>query len=164
MCSNCARVHNSMWRWIKAQMVWSNNTCFISSVYAPNQIHDRTYFFDNFCDQITGFENWIIGGDLNCNLDNKKFKEASKIILTNVLNEKDLVDSWRSFHPDKEGFTHFHKGKSHSSRIDYIFVSSNLVNNVHDVSVSSWGFSDHQIVGLKLDDINTPHRSRPMGL
>ena len=144
-------------RCIKAQMIWNDNTFFIASIYAPNQIYDRTHFFDDLSNQITGFDNWIVGGDFNCNLDNKQIKDVSKIVLNNVLQEKDLIDSWRTVHPDKEGYTHFHKGSKQANRIDYIFVSYNLINNVNDVSVTSCGLSDHQVICLKIDDIKTPH-------
>ena len=138
-------------------MIWNDNTFYIASVYAPNQIYDRTHSFDDLSNQITGFDNWIVGGDFNCNLDNKQIKDVSKIFLNNVLQEKDLIDSWRTVHPDKESYTHFHKGFKQANRIDYIFVSYNLINNVNDVSVTSCGLSDHQVICLKIDDIKTPH-------
>ena len=60
-------------------------------------------FFDSLSDHITVNDNSIIGGDFNCYIDNVNTKDASKIILKNVLIEKDLCDVWRTICPEETG-------------------------------------------------------------
>ena len=57
----------------------------------------------------------------------------------------------------KQVYIHYHKATKQASRIDYIFMSSNLLGNVLDDSVNPHGFSDHSIVSLKLHDPNNLH-------
>ena len=113
-------------------------------------------FFDDMSDWIIS-DSSIIGGDLNCNIDNVKIKDGSKTILKNVINEKDLCDVWRTIHPDKAGYTHYHKASKQATRIDYLFLSSNLLSNVLDVRVNPHGNSDHSIVCMKLHDPGNVH-------
>ena len=53
-------------RWIKGEFQWDDNVFTLASVYAPNDLRERTLFFDGLTDRISGFENWILGGDFNC--------------------------------------------------------------------------------------------------
>ena len=138
-------------RWIKGQTKWNNLDIPVASVYAPNNSYDRAYFFYDMSDWIIS-DSSIIGGDFNCNIDNVKIKDGSKTILKNVINEKDLCDVWRTIHPDKAGYTHYHKASKQATRIDYLFLSSNLLSNVLDVRVNPHGNSDHSIVCMKLHD------------
>ena len=39
-------------RWIKGQTKWNNLDIPVASVYAPNNSHDRAYFFDDMTDWI----------------------------------------------------------------------------------------------------------------
>lgn len=134
-----------------------SNCINIASVYAPNEISARSQFFDNLVDCIDNEHDWIVGGDFNCNIDSEKTKDVSKIILRNVLNEKDLYDAWRVTFPEDPGYTHYHKATKQASRIDYLFFSPAILNNVTDVEVNPLGLSDHNIVFLKLEDSHTFH-------
>ena len=61
-------------------------------MYATNELYARAQFFDSLCDRID-LNSCIIGGDFYCNID-KKTTDPSKIIMLNVLNEKDILDVW----------------------------------------------------------------------
>lgn len=144
-------------RWIKGEINRDKTMLSVASVYAPNEQYARSYFCDDVSDRITGDHNWIIGGDFNCNIDNSTVKDVSKTILKNVTQETDLVDTWRTIHPGEIGSTHYHKATKQASRIDYLFISSNLLCSVIDISVIPYGISDHHIVNMKLHDPNTYH-------
>ena len=103
-------------RFICGEIQWDNSVLSVASVYAPNDVYSRVHFFDSLCDRIN-LDNHIIGGDFNCNIDSD-VNDGSKIIFRNVLHEKDLVDAWRSIHPEEEGYTHFNKAVKKTSRID----------------------------------------------
>ena len=142
-------------RWIKGEIKWENTCLNIASVYAPNEAYARAIFFDKLVDCIDNDNDWIVGGDLNCNMDNDKGRDASKSILKSVLHEKDLVDVWRTICPDDSGCTPYHKASMQPSRFDYLFISSNVMNNISEVGVSPWGLSDHCVVSMKLDNPST---------
>ena len=143
-------------RWIKGKIKWNNEIISVASVYAPNDSYARALFFDNLCDRIED-SNYIIGGDFNCNLDNDIATDPSKIIMHNVLNEKYIIDVWRTVQPTEPGYTHFHKVTKKPSRIDFFFIPSNLISNVNDISVYKHGLSDHNILNIKINDPHTCH-------
>lgn len=142
-------------RWIKGNIKWNNELLSIASVYAPNELYARAQFFDSLCDRID-LNRYIIGGDFNCNID-KNTTDPSKIIMQNVLNEKDILDVWRTVHPDEPGYTHYHKVTKKPSRIDYILTSSNLINNVTDITVYTHGLSDHHVLNMKINNPQVCH-------
>ena len=143
-------------RWINGEIKWKNTNLNIASVYAPNEAYARAHFFNDLEDLIDD-NDWVIGGDFNCNIDNNRIKDVSKIILRNVLQEKDLFDVWNTVYPNDKGYTHFHKATKQPSRIDYLFISSSALNNVADVTVNNCGLSDHSIVCLKLNNPSICH-------
>ena len=144
-------------RWIKGEVIWNDNVINLASVYAPNVLRERIYFFDGLTDRITGDKNWIIGGDFNCNLDKSHIKDNSQIILRNVSQEKDLIDVWRTLFPDDPGYTHFHNPTKTPNRIDYFFVSTNMLNQIENISCKVYGLSDHHPITLKLSDGKPSH-------
>ena len=75
------------------------------------------------------------------------------------MDEFNLVDIWRSEHPNTRKYTRHQKHPAARSRLDYIFTSNNLVNNVKSSNIISGVASDHSIVTTKiLRDI--PSRGR----
>ena len=65
------------------------------------------------------------------NVDN--IKDVSRIILRDIIQEKDLVDVLGTLQPDEVENTHYHKSTKRASIIDmYFFISSNL-NNICDI-------------------------------
>ena len=93
-------------RWINGEIKWKNTNLNIASVYAPNEAYARAHFFNDLEDLIDD-NDWVIGGDFNCNIDNNRIKDVSKIILRNVLQEKDLFDVWNTVYPNGKGYRTF---------------------------------------------------------
>ena len=144
-------------RWITGDINWDNEVISVASVYALNDLRERTTFFNDLTDRIMGDESWIIGGDFNCNLDKFRINDTSQIILRNVIQEKDLIDVWITLLPDDNGYTHFHKPTKTPNRIDYLFVSSNMFNRIKNISYKVSGLSDHQLLVIKLTDSEVSH-------
>ena len=63
----------------------------------------------------------IVGGDFNCQLDCKKIQDRSPVLLKNLLQRNDLIDTWRAINPTDLGFTRYEKSSQTSNRIDYVF-------------------------------------------
>ena len=49
----------------------------------------------------------------------KEILNPSEHLITTIAQQNDLNNIWRSFHPDKAGYTHFHKEIKKSNRIEY---------------------------------------------
>ena len=131
----------------------------LGNVYAPNE--DSPQFFTNFFADVERFnpEFMIIGGDLNLGLDTKVDRsglsrnndKAAKII-NETLDKIDLVDVWREHFPDKNGFTWRKlRPKPVFSRLDYLLISSNLLQFSADVEILPGFRTDHSMVQLKLN-------------
>ena len=67
-------------------------------------------------------DQWIIGGDFNCNNDNKHTKDTRKLIFSNLLQENNISDIWHKLYSNNPGYT--------PSRIDYIVMSSTLCDQI----------------------------------
>ena len=52
--------------------------------------------------------NFIIAGDLNCQLDSTNSYDQSKTSLCNMIQENELIDTWR-YIENKPGYTFYHK-------------------------------------------------------
>ena len=111
---------------------------------------------------------FIIGGDFNTIvnplLDKKNgnlnaHKQGSKR-LNEILNQNELIDVWRIKNPDTKMFTwHSNTNPPVFCRLDYLFISNNLVNNVSECTIS-YGFkTDHSTVSMVLDI--TPSKRGP---
>ena len=61
--------------------------------------------------------------------------------LNQFVNELNLGDVWRIFHPDKKRHT-WRRGQL-ARRLDYIFTEENLLNFVEHTDIKNIGFSDH---------------------
>lgn len=113
--------------------------------------------------------NFIIGGDFNCvldaYLDRSSAKRAphsnSRIFLNAFINNYNLVDIWRLFHPTERDYTFHSQVHNIYTRIDYFLVENKLIsyvtnNKIHDILIS-----DHSPVTFELD-INNLTSLRPV--
>ena len=60
------------------------------------------------------------------------------------------MDVWRKFHPNDPMYTRVQKNPFVCSRLDYIIISSDLLNNVRGTNIVRGIDSDHNIVDLTL--------------
>ena len=142
------------------------------NVYAPTRDHRRQQlqFLDILTDYIAKYENesLIMGGDYNLYIDidldrsetistagdNPEYRNRL-LSLNETLN---IIDIWRLLNPDVRRYTWHSRGKA--SRLDYIFISDNLINNVHKCDIAPGVHSDHSLLSLSIGNDNDLTRGR----
>ena len=71
--------------------------------------------------------------------------------LNDTLDERDLIDIFRTFHPNAEEYTFFSSAHGTFSRIDYILGHKSNLSKFKKIEIVSTIFSDHNAMRL---DIN----------
>ena len=69
--------------------------------------------------------------------------------LNDTLDEMDLIDNFRTFHPNAEEYTFFSSAHVTFSRIDYILGHKSNLSKFKKIEIVSRIFSDHK--AMKLD-------------
>ena len=72
-------------------------------------------------------------------------------VLNDILDEMDLIDIFRTFHPNVEEYTFFSSAHGTFSRIDHILGHKSNLSKFKKIEIVSRIFSDHNAVRL---DIN----------
>ena len=72
-------------------------------------------------------------------------------VLNDTLGEMDLIDIFRTFHPNAEEYTFFSSAHGTFSRIDHILSHKSILNNFKKIEIISSIFSNHNAMIL---DIN----------
>ena len=142
-------------RWVKGQIHWNEQNISLVSVYAPNNLYLRRHFFQNIAKLITRDCKWIIGGDFNCQLDSDNRQDGSVVELQNLIEQNDLLDTWRNIQTNNPGYTYYNKKLRKPTRIDYILSHDTFLNQVKDITVSTVGITDHRLINLRLDNSET---------
>ena len=86
------------------------------------------------------------------NVNSRNYFEA-------IMDEFNLVDIWRSEHPNLRKYTRHQKHPVVLSRLDYIFASNNLVHNVKSSNIISGVSSDYSMVTAMIS-IDVPVRGK----
>ena len=71
------------------------------------------------------------------------------VALNNSLDEMDLTDTYRAFHPKKAKYTFFSNAHGTFSKIDHMIGHKTSLNKFKKIEIISSIFSDHK--GLKLE-------------
>ena len=71
------------------------------------------------------------------------------VALNNTLDEMDLTDILRAFHPKEEKYTFFSNAHGTFSKIDHMIGHKSSLNKFKKIEIISSIFSDHK--GLKLE-------------
>ena len=129
------------------------------NVYAPNK-DDPNFFQDPFT-EISRFgpQYTIVAGDMNLALDIEVDRlgsicnnDRAAKILQNLIDREGLVDGWRYSYPDQNGFTFIKsEPKLICSRLDYFFLSGNVIQFNNKLKVIPGFRTDHSTVLLELD-------------
>ena len=129
----------------------------MANIYGPNE-DTPDFFMDVFhkLDEM-GNANIIFAGDLNIAVSpldykgsNKQHANAKSREIFNICAEDfNLVDVWRKEHEKKLGFTRNQQNPLVFSRLDYIFVSTDMITMVNKSDILTGISSDHSIVSLK---------------
>ena len=126
------------------------------NVYAPN-IGAPKYIRKTLTD-IKGeiYSNTIVVGDFNTPftpMDRSSKRKINKEIqvLNDTLDEMDLIDSFRTFHPNEEEYTFFSSAHGTLLRIDHILGHNINLSKFRKIETISSIFSNHNAMRL---DIN----------
>ena len=76
-----------------------------------------------------------------------KIKKETQI-LNDTLDEMDLIDIFRTFHPNAEEYTFFSSAHGTFSRIDYILGHKSNLSKLKKTEIISSIFSDHNAMRL----------------
>ena len=76
-------------------------------------------------------------------------------VLNDTLDEMDLTDIFRTFHPNAEEYTFFSSEHGTFSRIDHILGHKSNLSKFKKIEIVSSIFSNHKAVRL---DINTRNK------
>ena len=100
--------------------------------------------------------NTIIVGDFNTPLTLMDQSSKQKInketqVLNDTLDEMDLIDKFRTFHPNAKAYTFFSSAHGTFSRIDHILDHKSNLSKFKKIEIISSIFSDHNAMRL---DIN----------
>ena len=103
----------------------------------------------------------IIVGDLNTTLSPMDRSSKMKIsketkVLNDTLNNLDLIDIYRTFHPKSTEYTFFSSAHGTFSRIDHIWGHKSSLGKFKKIEIVSSIFSNHNAMRL---DINYRKRS-----
>lgn len=133
----------------------------LCNIYAPNESNPN--FFKGIVDMLrqTDTREWIIGGDfnlvLNPQLDRKSQRTpvvstSSEEAVREMMREHDLVDIFRTLHPNLERYTWHGRAKRQgsASRLDFFLISDSLVQEVQKAEIDLAYRSDHSMIRLEL--------------
>ena len=81
---------------------------------------------------------------------NQKINKETQV-LNDTLDEMDLTDIFRTFHPNAEEYTFFSSAHGTFSRIDHILGHKLNLSKFEKIEIISSIFSDHNVMRL---DIN----------
>ena len=128
----------------------------IVNIYAPN-IGAHQYIRQTLID-IKGEidSNTIIVGDFNTPLTPMDRSSKQKInketqVLNDTLDEMDLIDIFRTFHPNAEEYTFFSSAHGTFSRIDHILDHKSNLSKFKKIEIISSIFSDHNTMRLGIN-------------
>lgn len=138
----------------------------IGVVYAPTQSHSLQqvtfleYLRDKLNDMSPGENhNLILVGDFNLHrssLDvyNGRYRlTAAGRLLSQILEELNLVDVWRNRYKDRRQYTWRRLNPLQQSRIDYVFANDTLISNhvVKRIEIKPGILSDHSFVNVQFE-------------
>ena len=100
--------------------------------------------------------NTIVVGDFNTPLTPMDTSTKQKInketqTLNDIIDQLDLIDIYRTFHPKTMNFTFFSSTRRNFSRIDHILGHKSSFGKFKKIEIISSIFSDHNAVRLDLN-------------
>ena len=72
-------------------------------------------------------------------------------VLNDTLDERDLIDIFRTFHPNEEEYTFFSSAHGTFLRIDHILGHNLNLNKFRKIEIISSIFSNHNAMRLDID-------------
>ena len=79
-------------------------------------------------------------------------------VLNDTLDEMDLIDIFRTFHPNAEEYTFFSRAHGRFSRIDHILGHKSNLSKFKKIEIVSSIFSDHNAKRLDINYEKKNHK------
>ncbi len=141
----------------------------VVNVYAPSSNNDqeKIEFVQTLKTMMLEIEDEpiICGGDFNVYMNPKLDKYQGHGDETGYANnikslctDFNLIDLWRTLNPETKRYTWRQNNPLRQSRLDYWFVSINLLYNVNDCDIKPSYRSDHSILTLDFENANDNQR------
>ena len=131
----------------------------VVNCYAPNDNASKIIYhgkINNLVKNIDADYKCVLG-DFNTVIDNnfdiisgEKHSERVVNEFQNMVSECNLIDTWRIFHANEKEYSWSTRDNKASRRLDYMFLSENLFNEVVNCFMSSVPFSDHRYVSIEI--------------
>ena len=98
-----------------------------------------------------------IVGDFNTPMDRSSKQKINKEtqVLNDTLGEMDLIDIFRTFHPNAEEYTFFSSAHGTYSRTDHILGHKSNLSKFKKIEIISSIFSDHNALRLGINKKKT---------
>ena len=149
-----------------------NLISWVVNVYAPNDDNSRTHLFRGLEQllnkHVKNNEKIVIGGDFNVVLNeclDKKGgvtgqKSESRKIITQIMENFDLVDIWRVKNPNVRKYTWRQPTPPVHCRLDYFLISDSLQDNITDTEIIPAYRSDHSGIYVDIHSGQQTNRGR----
>ena len=161
-------------RIILIDCIIKDNNFILINIYAPtkDKLDEQLKFVNSLKRLIDQYSDKaiILGGDFNTYLDTSVDKMGGRTEqkslysenIDNLCQEFSLIDIWRVRHKKQPGFTHRQRFRSGyvQSRLDFWLISHQIEYHVKNVKVNPGFRSDHSIIILELELLNTLKRGR----
>ena len=107
----------------------------------------------------------IIVGDFNTSLTPMDRSSKVKInketeALNDTIDQIDLIDTFRTFHPKIADYTFFSSAHGTFSRIDHILGHKSSLGKFKEIEIISSVFSDHNAIRLEINYGKKPIKKR----
>lgn len=137
-------------RFIVCDFTLSNQEWRVICLYASTKVQARKEDFQSVGNYCKSDRFLVLLGDFNCVCSSRDktsatpFRDASTVILSDVINESGLEDVGATFNNGPVFFTHF-QGTSHA-RLDRAYLSLEWIPDCREYEVCPVTFSDHCLV------------------
>jgi exonuclease III len=131
------------------------HTIVIINVYGPSVQKDKHTFLLELSDVCNNYvsdaDNIYVVGDFNMVMNNakdilagEKHNTGEVKLFNDTIDNLQLNDVWRMFHPDDNQYTWHRTNPFIARRLDYIFASDSALTNVHGCGTLTVPSSDHK--------------------
>ena len=112
--------------------------------------------------------NTVIVGDFNTPLTSMDRSSGQKFnkdtaALNETLDQMDLINTFRAFHPKAAQYTYFSSAHGVFSRIDHVLGHKTSLNKFKKTEITSRIFLDHNAMKLEINHKKTPKNMQRHG-
>ena len=164
-------VPDSQGRFIFIKGIFFGEKIILANIYSPtrDKVRLQCEFFSELDHEMSKLSHnkysWLLGGDFNIvmNMDldymgcRTSMNTKSRDMVISILDKYNLVDIWRKKNPNKKQFTFRQKNPVVLSRLDYLFISSKLENDVKKCEILVSITPDHSGVSLQFGNVINTH-------